>query len=234
MRLKSALFALPLSLLMLAPHASFAGTVELHLQSTSGGSVDGVDVFPYNFNINGSSSTTALSCLSFNREVTVGETWQATTTDLQGFSGTDATQLDEDAYLVSLYNTDPSDPNFNSEVQFAIWSILDPSQINNNKFNPYDNTGAFDSTAQGLVTAATTFAKNNGDNSAFYGQFTLYTPTSNEQGWTDGIPQEFLGYAPTPAPSPTPEPSSLMLLGTGLLGTVGIMRRRMMKTQTAA
>ena len=32
--------------------------------------------------------------------------------------------------------------------------------------------------------------------------------------------------APTPTPAPTPEPSSIVLLGTGLLGMAGVARRR--------
>ena len=221
MNLKSALFALPLSLVLLAPHASFADT--LTLENTDNG------IFPYNFSIDGSSQWTALSCLNDTREVQDGETWQVTELSLVNFTGTTdhgqttEKELDEDAFLDSKYNTGFAGAT-NDEIQKAIWDIQDPSDF-----------FGLNSIEKALVNDAATFYASNPDttDAAFYSQFTVYIPTSTNEGGRLGEPQQFMGYTPTP-PTVTPEPSSLLLFGTGLLGTVGIMRRRVMKTQTAA
>ena len=81
----------------------------------------------------------------------------------------------------------------NSDVQYAIWSIFDPAVTSNS---------AFTSTSQTLVNLALQYAVDPGlINSGFFQNFSLYTPTSDQTGWTAGIPQEFIGTAVTPEPS---------------------------------
>jgi hypothetical protein len=226
MRLKSVVLAFSLSLICFLPQVTFADQLTL----VSANSI----IYPYVFDVTIGSTTTDnvdLSCLSYNREVTIGESWQVTTTNLKGFSGSidgsSATQLDEDAYLDSLYNSVYAS---NSEIQYAIWDILDPSGV----------ASQLDNTSKQLVTDAENFAAKNPDTAAFYSQFTLFTPTWNETGWTKGEPQEFMEFTPIQglgAPPPagvTPEPASLVLLGTGLIGSVLIMRRRLVPAPAAA
>jgi hypothetical protein len=233
MRFKSSLIALSLSLICFIPLVASADTLTL-TGVDSNNVTDGIYTYPYYFSINGSTSSNDLSCLSFNREIQVNESWDVNTTILgslltsDSIDGSSDLQLREDAYLDSLYGTG-FDNATDSEIQFAIWGILDPGGV------AADNgPNAYDATAVYLDTLAANIAPN--ESTEYLNQFTLYTPVTpqGDQNWNNlGEPQEFLQFNPgtpqVPAPPPTPEPSSLILMGTGMLG-IGLTMRRKLQT----
>jgi hypothetical protein len=187
--------------------ASYADTVSMTFTGTSGAS-NGTDyIYPYHFSIDGSTTSANLMCVSFNNEIYQGESWTATTAAVTTASSKIA---QEDAYLFSLIG---GGTYSNNDIQEAAWYLgaSNPSAVPTTSADPALLTAASNAVTQADLGGMSSF-----DN----GQFTLFTPVSGSQPSNDGIPQTFVGLAPTP------EPGSLLLLASGLFGCAGFVYRR--------
>ena len=220
-------FKLSLAVLLLFVGFSYTAAADtLTLTSTSGGSVNGISIYPYNFtaNIGGVTSSLPLMCLDFTREISVGETWHVTENVIP--TGTSQMDLELRALTLIYYGLSTNYGGVSaSDYQFAAWNIFDPGVNGNSGLTPL----ASQISAIALAAASGSY----GLPSDFsYSHYALYTPTSDNTGWTLGEPQRFIGERTTnfhpnnPGLAPTPEPSGLLMLGSGMFGVAGMMYRK--------
>jgi hypothetical protein len=193
-----------------------ASTTTLTFTGTGGtteplNSGESVYVYPYNFTV-GSATNVSMMCISFDDEITQGESWTAT---IDPLSSSSSTFDKEEAYLFSEM-LGATNTTQQAEIQFADWYLSDNTGVEATTYYK-DNSAAI----LGYVTGAEDASVPAG----FYDQFQLYVPVDDTQKpGSNGTPQTFIGLAPTP------EPGSLALLGTSLLGMGGVVRRKLRKS----
>jgi hypothetical protein len=186
-------------------------TVNLQLVGVGGNNSGGVYTYPYYFSVNGGAPV-ALICDSFDNRVSIGESWQANVVGLLSGKGLFGNQLMDYEAAGLIFKSILAGKISANVGNWAIWGLFSTNAQNQSYFQ---SSGALGLEQQYLGYAA------NAPKSAFNGLY-LYTPIAGTQS-ANGIPQEYIGY------SPVPEPSSLMLLGTGLLGCAQMVRRKLKK-----
>jgi hypothetical protein len=161
---------------------------------------------PFQGTLNGSSI--AMVCMSFDRRVSVGQTWQVTVNSLtaagvaNALYGGQANALFKYQQAAFLYDQISLHPDSRADIQVAIWNI----------FNPAITPDTAGSGAWLTLAASQNFTGYD------FSKFRILTPLDRSSRGA----QEML--------TTVPEPTTMLLLGTGL-AAIGARFRKKRRTR---
>lgn len=197
----------------------------LELTGVNGNNYAGIYIGPYNIQVGGpSGSTYGMICDDFNDDIQIGSTWQANPVSVSAstlsqtlFGGQSGALLgyEEAAVLSYAILFGNQSATTTSLMQYAVWAIFSPTQVQNWLKANDSNYAADWVTIQGMISSAKGQASQ-----SLLSQFVVWTPTNCQSGGCGG--QEFFQYVPEGGAALM----YLLLAGASCFGAMWMRSRR--------
>ena len=207
MRRNRFLLLLVVTLFLSAVATADSAPVTMTLLGVGTNNSGGYYTYPYYFSINGGKAT-ALMCDSFTNHVSIGESWTAHVTGLLSGKGLFGNQLTDYKAAGIIFMDVMSGKISATAGNWAVWNLF---------------TSGITTDAAVLALDKSALASAKYTPSGYFKGLVLYTPVGATPGHG---PQEYIGYR---TGLTTPEPGTMLMLGTGLIGIAGVMRRKLLR-----